>query len=260
MGKLFKIEMKKLSKSTAMRVMLIVAASISLLNVIIYGFADNMASELLAILGKADGYHIMKSLICDDSDIMLMVVILMAVLVGGDFSARTLQTQIAAGFGRFEIIISRFLSTMVAYVILQAIYVGITGIGSTILFGFGSAVSGEMIGELLLDIVLSLLLAMTMLSIYMLFAFLLKSTGATIGVCLPTMLMGVSIINFISGVSRVMRDVMSFTPFGQQMALSDGGLIYTQELDPVKFILVCVVWLAGFISLTFLSFRNAELK
>lgn len=259
MGKLFRIELKKLGKSKAMRVMLIVAAALSVLNVVVYGLMDAIEDLMSLVFGEMSGYTIAMSLASDSSDIMLMVVILMAVLVGGDFSARTLQAQVAAGFGRFQIILSRFLSSALAYVILYVLYFGVTVIGVTAIFGFGDDITSKMMEELFLNIFLSFIMAMTMLALYMLFAFLFKTTGATIGVSLPMMLMGTSIIQMFTFISELADDIISFTPFGQQLLLSS-LLPHSSELEPVKFIGVCVVWMAAFIALTFASFRKAELK
>lgn len=260
MGKLFSIELKKLRKSTAMRVMLIVAAALSVLNVIVYGALDAMAGELADMIGTTNGYSIALQLSRDSSDIMLIVVILMAVLVGGDFSARTLQTQVAAGYGRFQIIVSRFLSSALAYVILYAIYFGVTIAGVSLVLGFGENITGDMMGDLFLNLFLNFLIAMTMLAIYMFFAFLLKSTGATIGVSLPLMLMGTSILQIIVYISETVENVLSFTPFGQQIQLIEGGSVYGADIDVVRFVCVCVVWFVAFIACTYMSFRNAELK
>lgn len=267
MGKLFKIEMKKLRKSTAMLVMVIVAASLSFLNVVVYGLANVFADDFLSLFGNINGYAMAQSLTySDSSDIMVMAVILMAVLIGGDFSARTLQTQVAAGYSRFKIIVSRFFSVLVAYFVLYVLYFSITVAGTSIIFGFGD-VTGQMIGELVINILLGLLMAVTMLSMYMLFSFLLKSTGAAIGVCLPCMLFGTSIISMLSALSDTVYDIISFTPFGQSMQLSMSGegsifgmLLGVDDVEIVKFICVCVVWFVVFMSLTFVSFRKAELK
>ena len=180
MGKLFKIEMKKLRKSKAMLVLLIVSAALSLFNVGVYGLLKAFADDLLSIFGNVDGYNMAMKMTADTSDVVLMVLILMAVFIGGDFSTRTLQTQIAAGYSRFSILISRYITMIVSYVILYTIYFTITVGGITIMFGFGDNITSAMVGELLLNLLYSFLMAMTMLSLYMLFAFLVKSTGATL--------------------------------------------------------------------------------
>ncbi len=259
MGKLFKIEMKKLRKSTAMLVMLIITAALSLLNVGIYALIKIFAEDLLMLFGETiSGYGMAMSMTADTSDVVLMVLILMAVLIGGDFSARTLQTQVAAGYSRFSIIISRYLTMIISYTILYVLYFSVTVLGITLLFGFGEHITSAMVGELLLNLLYSFLMAFTMLSLYMLFAFLVKSTGATIGICVPFMLFGTGIINMLSFVHEVVYDIISFTPFGQSSLLS--GMLSFEEIDPLKFIGVCVVWFSIFTSLAYLSFRKSELK
>lgn len=258
MGKLFKIEMKKLRKSKAMLVLLIVSAALSLFNVGVYGLLKAFAGDLLSIFGNVDGYNMAMKMTADTSDVVLMVLILMAVFIGGDFSTRTLQTQIAAGYSRFSILISRYITMIVSYVILYTIYFTITVVGITIMFGFGDNITSAMVGELLLNLLYSFLMAMTMLSLYMLFAFLVKSTGATIGICVPFMLIGVSIISMLSLINEVVYDIISFTPFGQSSLL--GGMFELEPIVPLKFIGVCVVWFSIFTSLSYLSFRKSELK
>lgn len=256
MGKLFRIEMKKLWKSTAMRVMVIVTIVLSLISVASYAFIENMADDYLGEMLGINGYAAMNALISDNSDSMLFAVLLIAILIGGDFSARTLQTQISAGYSRLHIIFSRFLSTMVAYIVFNLTYMLFFVGGVTIVLGFGESVTGELIGELLLQIFMSLLMSAAMLTIYMFFCFLLKSTGASIGVCLPFMLVGTSIIQVLSFAFEICKKIIELTPFGQIMLI-------TSDLDAVgyvKFFGVALVWIAGMLAVTFAAFRKAELK
>ena len=258
MGRLFKIEMKKLRKSTAMKVMLIVALVRSLFNVGIYALLNVFTENIGELLGTISGYSMALMLSKDASDITLMVVILMAVLVGGDFSARTLQTQVAAGYSRLSIIASRYISIVIAYIVLYVLYVGVTVAGVTAVFGFGEGITSLMVKELLYNFLYSFIMALTMLSLYMLFAFMVKSTGATIGICVPFLLFGVEIIQLLTLIHETVEKVLSFTPFGQMALL--GGMYLTDKVDCTKFIGVCAVWFLVFTSLSYLSFRKAELK
>lgn len=255
MGKLFKIEMKKLWKSTAMRVMMIVSVVLSFISVISYVFIDNLSEEMMYFF-DVGGYYAIKTLIDDTSDSMLFAVLLMAILIGGDFSARTLQTQVAAGFSRFKIILSRYLSTLVAFILFYITYMVFYAGGMTIAFGFGKTVTGALIGELILQIFMSIVMAAATLGIYMFFAFLLKSTGATIGVCLPFMLLGTTIIQVLSLAIKACEKIIALTPFGQAMVITSG----LDTLGYVKFFAVGIVWIAGMLAVTFAAFRKAELK
>lgn len=258
MGKLFKIEMKKLRKSTAMKVMLVVALVLSLLNVGIYALIKVIGGEITEIFGVVDGHSMIIMLTNDTSDIMLMVVILMAVLVGGDFSARTLQTQVAAGYSRFNILVSRYITMIISYAVLFVLYAGVIVAGITAVYGFGEGVTSVMIKELVFNIIYSFVLSLTMLSLYMLFIFLVKSTGAAIGICVPFMLFGVSIIQMLAFIGDIVEKVLSFTPFGQMGILS--GMYVEKSIDPVKLFSVCGVWFLIFSSLSYLAFRKSELK
>lgn len=256
MGKLFRIEMKKLWRSTAMRVMVIVSIVLSLISVASYAFIDSMADEFSGGMFGIDGYSALNTLLSDNSDSMLFAVLLIAILIGGDFSARTLQTQISAGFSRMQVIISRFLSTIVAYLVFHVTYMIFFAGGVTIVLGFGKEVTGALVGEILLQMLMSLFMSFAMLAIYMFFCFLLKSTGASIGVCLPFMLVGTSIIQMLSFAFETCEKIIALTPFGQIM-------LVTSELDGlgyVKFFAVGIVWMVGMLAVTFATFRKAELK
>lgn len=265
MGRLFKIEMKKLQKSTAMKVMLIVAAGLGVLSVAINVLLDILAEGLVEEALGLSGYNMALTMSYGDTDMLLMVVIIMAVLIGGDFSARTLQTQVAAGYGRFKIIVSRFLSGIVAYVILYIEYCIICIGGITIFYGWGEDITSkqglEHLGEIGAQFGLGLLLSITFLAIYMLFMFLLKNVGGSIGVCVPTMLLVPGILQTVIMFNKDAAEVLSFTPIGQQyefaMSMYGKGLA---DVDIVRFVVVCVVWLVAFIGLNFLTFRKSELK
>lgn len=256
MSKLFKIEMKKLWKSTAMRIMLLVTLVLSILSVAVYVFVDNFADGAMAEMMTVDGYGVLESLLMDTSDSMLFTVLLIAILIGSDFAARTLQTQIAAGFSRVKIIISRYMSTVVAFLIFYfATMLFMVG-GVSIFLGFGEKLTGELIGDIMLKIFMSVFMGMVTLSIYMFFCFLVKSTGAGIGICLPFMLIGTSILQMLSLAFEACEKIINLTPFGQAMFV-------TAELDGMgyfKFFAVGFIWMVAMLLLTHITFKKAELK
>ena len=256
MGRLFSIEMKKLWKSTAMRVMIFVSLGLCLLNVIIYALMKGLMENLNEIGLGINGYRAFASLATDNSDSMLFTVLLIAILIGGDFAARTLQTQLSAGYSRFQVIISRYLSTLVAFMIFFTIYTVAYAGGVTLVLGFGKPVTSDVIGELIINNFMGLFMSASILSIYLFICFLVKSTGASIGICLPFMLIGVTILQTLTYAFETAEKIVSFTPFGQLMVIGNE----LEALDYVKFYSVAIVWLVGIISLIFVTFRKAELK
>lgn len=256
MGRLFKIEMKKLWKSTAMRVMLLVSLGLCLFNVLIFLLMKNLMDGLDAMGLGVDGYYAFSTLASQNSDSMMFTVLLIAILIGGDFSARTLQMQLSAGYSRFQVIISRYLSTLVAFVIFFITYLVAYAGGITLVLGFGRPVTSEVIGELILELLMGLFMSAVILAIYLFICFLVKSTGASIGISLPFMLVGVTILQTVSFAFETAETIISFTPFGQQMIIGSSF----DALDYVKFFAVGIVWLVGIISLIFVTFRKAELK
>lgn len=256
MGKLFKIEMKKLYKSTAMRIMLIIVVVLSLISVASYAFIDSMGNELVALTFKITGHDIYIALLQDNSDTILLITILMAILIGSDFSARTLQMQLSAGYSRMQIVVSRFLSSIVAFLILFALYMLCMVGGITAIFGFGLEVTGDIIGNLVLKTVMCVFMSFSMIALYMLICFLLKSTGSSIGVCLPFMLIGTSILQALAMAFKTCKFIIELTPFGQIMLIGED----LNNLEIVKFFAVGAVWIIGMILINHATFKNAELK
>lgn len=256
MGRLFKIEMKKLWKSIAMRVMILVSLGLCLLNVAIFAMVKNFMDGFnVADLGM-NGYYAFQNLVSQNSDSMMFTVLLMAILIGGDFSARTLQMELSAGYSRLQVIISRYLSTLVAFMIFFTTYLVAYAGGTTLVLGFGRPATSEVIGELILEILMGLFMSAVILAIYMFICFLVKSTGASIGISLPFMLIGVTILHTLTFAFETADTIMSFTPFGQQILIGDTF----DTLGYVKFFGVGIVWLVGMISLIFVTFRKSELK
>lgn len=259
MSKLFKIELIKLKASLAFKITLIICIFLCVMNVAVYGVISNldMGEDLIAIMGGISGYDIFFASVKDSSDCIMLATIVMCILIGGDFSDRTLQAQITAGYSRVKVVVARILSSMVVLFLFYFIYVAVMTIGTSLLCGFGCTFTISIFGEMISAFLMSYFMSVVMLSMYLLIIFIFKSVGPSIGVCMPLMLLGTSILSVIATINDKIYDIYMFTPLGQLTVIGDDTLL---GLDYVKFFSVGIVFFAAMLAVIFVTFRKAELK
>lgn len=259
MSKLFKIELIKLKSSLAFKITILVCIFLCVSNVALYGVMANVdlvegAEELF---GSINGYGIFLTAVKDSSDCLMLATIVMCILIGGDFSGRTLQAQITAGFSRNKVVIARVLSSIVVLFIFCFFYVVVLTAGTTLLCGFGHEFNAGVLGEMILSFVMSFFMSTALLTMYLLIIFMFKSVGPSIGVCMPLMLLGTSVLSIVAAVSDTFNKIYMFTPLGQLSAIGDNTL---EALDYVKFFSVGIVFGAVMVAIISAIFKKAELK
>ncbi|NLL92717.1 MAG: hypothetical protein GX225_01010 [Clostridiales bacterium] len=260
MSKLLKIEFMKIKSSLAFKVTLLVCLGLCLLSVAMYAFISNSqdTADMAAMMGmKISGYSMFMVSMTNSSDCIMLATIVICILIGSDFTARTLQTEISAGFSRTKIVLSRFISTTIILLIFIIVYSGTLLFGTSIFCGFGAEISAGLIGEMLLALFMNWFISVSMMSLYMLICFLFKSVGPSIGVTMPAMLIGTSILSVLAAIYEVAGKIYSFTPLGQMGVVGDTTL---EALDYVKFFGVGIGFAAVMLVITVLTFRKSELK
>lgn len=269
MSKLLKIEMMKLKTSLAFKITIIVCAAMCLMNVAVYAFIANLdkiidvsADESLESMqnifgGMIDGRSLFNMAVSNPSDYMMMAVIVICIMVCGDFSARTLQAQIIAGFSRTKIFLSRLVSSLFILFVFFVIYVGLLTFGTGIFCGYGpEGLTGASLLTMLKQFTMSYVMSGSILTMYLLIVFCAKSIGPSIGICLPLMLIGTGIISAIGSINDTAYEIYLLTPFGQQS-------LVTAELDFLeyfKYFAVAIVFAAIMIFIAAKSFKKAEMK
>lgn len=258
MFNLLKIEFIKLKKSLAFKISLLICALMCLMSVAIYALMSNFSEITDEVLGMSiNGYTMFYTSIRDSSDVLMIVTIVTCIMIGGDFSARTLQGQIVAGYSRTQIIISRFISSFALLFIFSLVYTLIISGGVSIFIGFGTTFTAKLFGEMVLSFFMSLFMSYAIMTLYLLIIFIFKSVGTSLGVTMPVMLVGTSIIQILASVNEIAEKIVSFTPYGQLMVLGDLSL---DAMAYVKFFGVGLVYMVIMIVAVIFSFRKAELK
>jgi len=262
MIRLMKIEIKKLSKSLAFKIIAGLIILTVVMNLGIYGMVKiidmpevNAALEMSGL--TLSGNMMFRSLIASPSgDVMLFSVILLCILIGSDFSSKTLQGQITAGYSRMTVAVSRLFTGIIIFTFFTVVYVGANTIGMSIIFGFGEKFTAAVAGDMLGRFVVHLISSIALISIYWLIIMSVKSIGASIGICLPTLMVGVILLQTLSGLFKVAKKIIDWTPYGI-------ASIPAETLDAskiVRLLVVSVLTLVITIGINKITFDKAELK
>lgn len=258
MSKLLKIEFKKIRKSLAFKATLIICAVMCIMNVGLYVIMSNISDlgELLGEMGIT-GYGIFSSCMTQSTDAIMLTTIVLCIMIGGDFSARTLQSQIVAGYSRIQIVISRLISSFVILFIFDFVYTFILTGGISLFIGFGTEFTAKLFGEMVISFLMSIFMSYSIMTLYMLIVFIFKSVGPSIGITMPLMLIGTSVIQIFVQLNETAAKIFSFTPYGQMYVIGDFTL---QAVDYFKFFSIGAVYIVAMTVIIILNFRKAELK
>ncbi len=262
MSRLLKIEFIKIRKSLAFKVTLLICALMCLMDVGLYVVMSsftNLAEEVLDM--SINGYTMFYSCVTNPSDILMLSTIVACIIIGGDFASRTLQSQIVAGYSRTQIVISRFISSFVLLFVFATVYTLIIFGGVTLFVGFGIPFTAKILGEMLVSFFMSVFMSYAIMTLYLLIIFIFKSVGPSLGVTMPVMLVGTSIIQILASLNDITGKIVSFTPSGQLFALKDISFDASfGAMGYFKFFAVGLVYVAIMITTVIFTFRKAELK
>ena len=259
---LIKVEMIKLRSSFAFKIVLLVCVAICLISVASYIVMSNLDMSSLdenqmLMMMQVTGYDIFMSVMTNNSDIILFATIIICILIGSDFSGRTLQAQITAGYSRTKIFLSRYISSCVAVLIVMIVYLLIMVGGTSIGCGFGVEINAELIKNMIIQIFMCMFVSFSMISMYQLIAFACKSVGISLGVCMPVLFLGTTALAATTLINDFFEKLYTFTPFGQILEIANESL---DAMGYVKFFGVNTVFAVIMMAIGILSFRKAELK
>ncbi len=257
MRNLLSIELLKLRKSKATLIVFLILYGLSFLGTAIIYFislGNDITNQAMGF--TFDGYSSYVTAITGFQDCLIFTSILIAILIGGDFSSRTLQIQVAAGCKRFHIYLSRQLSMIIVFTFMAFTYILLNVFLTTILFGFGKELTVSLFLELFKGTLLSILNTVSILSFVVLLAFILKSIGAVLGIVLSFFMLGTSLLSLLSMNFELFEKVYSFTPLGQ-------SVLYAGNFDSfeiIKSILISTISILISLLLGFIYFEKNELK
>lgn len=131
--------------------------------------------------------------------IEMLMAVLIGAMVAKEYSTGTIKNILAYGKRREHYYISKLIACTIGLTVILAVMVITATLGGTILFGWGEALSISQVFELLVTFLGAVAIGMGIISVLMLIATLVKSSGATIGIGIVLMAILPTIISFLYG-------------------------------------------------------------
>ncbi|MGI6104772.1 MAG: ABC transporter permease [Raoultibacter sp.] len=253
---LMKAEFLKLKKSLpfklvvlAMLVLSIVAAFSSL------SYVGSPSAEELEMVFS--GYEAFFVSLRDTTTIAMLGVLLVGIVVCSDFDNRTIQAEISSGHKRISVLLSKYVVFFVALFIAVFPYPFMRAILQGLLIGLGIELSLGVIFHMLLSCITVVFVSTALISISILFAFVLRNTIITVVASLVLIVLGGNALLSFGISIPALGNVLARTPLGLGKDLYENG--YAAP-DLFLALGVSVIVIVVMIVVTQLFFRRAELK
>lgn len=238
-----KSDFYRLSKLKSVWIALALIFGLTLLSFAIYWFTLNFLPEMPDMTPQEIQQHIVLSsgrdLLYGSSSTIslgLFIAIITCIFIGDDFSGGYVATLTARGCSRANTYFSKWLTL----VILSVAYVLFGLLVSGIFYSFtthGTVFTAQDFAYLIRNLALQILCAISTVSIFVMIAFMARSTGASIAISLVSYIL----VGVIAGIISVVisakygenhsTDWMSFLPFEQMnIACTNGELTTTQTI------------------------------
>lgn len=213
MKNLLKADLYKISKSLSLKILFLLMVALSLITAIsVRSYEGNPLAEEYEIIFKGgEAYY---SSLTDAPILASLAIFVIAILICNDFSNRYIQTAISSGYGRKEILLSKFISVSLAFFIVFLPYPLVRTLVQSTLYGFGQPVNAQVLIKLLLDYVLMVLVVLSMSGIVFILAYFLKFTVLVVGISFLILVLGNSIFQSIALVNQSFMNIWVKSPLG----------------------------------------------
>ncbi len=192
------------------------------------------------------------------ASIEFFMMIIICIFIGKDFSNGTVRLMISRGTSR----VRAFFSKWTAAAILVAIYSLFALVVSGILFSFkGVGFTGNDFGILMRCFFLEFLVNLSTMSIFLMIAFLCRSSGSSLGVSIGLYIVleiALSIISTVTELSGGNTAWTLFMPFQQMAVAASSETPNTTELCAV--IIMPIVYLGLSIGVGLTTFLKRDVK
>lgn len=204
-----------------------------------------------------EGYAVFFVSLRDTPTLVIIGVIMIGLIICGDFDNRTIQAEISSGHHRATVLVSKSLSLGIAYAIVLFPYPVGRAVIQGLFYDFGHILTFTTIIDMLLFYFTIILVSLSLLSICVFLAFFLRRTVLVMGLGITLLVLGGNLV-LSFGVSIPEFGVfLAKTPIGFGRALAVAGPDYSMMLQAIG---VSVAFLVFFAAITYFSFRKAELK
>lgn len=256
MNKLLKGEMMKLLKSFPLKILFLLMLGLSVITTLSsMSYVGNPNAEIMEV--ALYGYSAFLSSLRDTPTIGIIGVIVIGLLVCGDFENRTIQMEIAAGYSRSQILFSKLFAVSIAYVLVFLPYPLGRAILQGIFIGFGVPVTLGAIANMLGVFLVVIAVGMAINGLTFLIAFMLRKTVIVMGVGFVLVILGGSAALSFSITNPGLGAILAKTPLGLLKALAVAEYAPVLLLQALSISIVCVL---VFMGITNMLFCKAELK
>lgn len=213
--------------------------------------ADTYILEVMGPDGGAAAslVNIFNGMVYDSTFLLVIISSILSLILGQEFSCRTLNLEVSAGHSRKEIFASQIIVYLIAFNIMALAY---PVAGCVREFGrFGIADAAELFYNITKAMVYSFLLNSAIFLVAMLICYCLQSSLKAVAV--TTIILFV--LSLYLGYGMMLKLPVSFLPTYQiREAVSTG------EFFQLASILIGVVWMSILICLSWMRFRKCDLK
>ncbi|AIQ21053.1 hypothetical protein H70357_33530 [Paenibacillus sp. FSL H7-0357] len=223
---------------------------------IIYGvFASK--GYVADLTTRVDAIGIFTAMVYDSTIWLVLFSAIAALLIGQDFTNRTIHLEVVAGHSRIKIFISKCLIYLAVFNILMLISPIVGSIRMSFLLGWGDSWNNDVL-YILRVVGFSVLLNSAVFSVCIFFAFIFRDSARTVSVSMIVLFVSAMCIAYAGPMGWYdSLPWLRFLPMNQIRT----SLAYSLSTAQVSEILLSgLVYLLFFISLSFQRFNTCELR
>lgn len=256
----------KLSKHKSIIIALIVMFFLVLINWAAFWVSDKLIDpaenpDAYLLIGTSKDYLFNT---ISNGNLGLFLAIIAGIFIGKEFTQGTVRNLIGRGIDRKHFYLSKLLSLttlLFAYMCILLIVGGIF----TAFKGYGEPFTGAQFGILMRSFALQFLTLISSVSIFVMLAFLCRSSGSTIGACIGFYLV-ISILSSVLSVvgaidqanTQTLEAVCYFLPYGQSTIAASSKDLTTIQI--VAVIVMPIVYTALSTIIGLVTFEKRDIK
>lgn len=259
MTNLMRAEVKKIVKSKAIWIMMLMMLFLSLttsLSTLNYIGAEG-AEKATAMQIPLTGYDAFASTLKDMPLILFLGIFVIGVILCHDFESRFIHMEVSCGYSRAKIIISKILSVMIAYAVVLLPYPLGRAVFQSMITEFGTPFNLSIALKMIAMFVTIFMAGLALNGITMLLAILIKKTVFVIGSAFVVVVLGTSFLSSLAYANEGFGEILSHTPMGFFKLLAVNN--YSSGVL-LKAFLISALFVFVFSYVSHLFFRRMELN
>ena len=196
-----------------------------------------------------------------NANISLLVTIIIGIFVGKDFSNGTMRLAIARGTNRLQSYFSKLIVISVLIIGYMAGSLLVSGIFTAIV-GYGAEFTGLMFARLIRTFALAFLALLSSASIYLMLAFLTRTSGGALGASIGIYLLIDVLVTILNAVGAIknngLTEAVSYLPFQQLSLAGTDGAMSVGETMKLLFVPIGYTLLSSFVGI--ITFVKRDIK